>query len=179
MSGEMRPGRTVIGPFEVQPLEPRRLFSSVFFSSFDGQGILGNNPFALPAENLSLPQPASALPEQNLALPHESLALPVPRTELMPRLWNASKALEPSSEPGTIKPKTKKMPPSSVNSRTGKASSSNIDLILLFQRYVERPSAAGMVLLAERYFGRVFRFGLFGGIQFEHLRRGKAEQTRI
>ena len=78
MSGEMRPFRSIIGPVEVQSLEPRRLFSSSFFLSFDGGGVLGDNPLALPVENLSLPQPASALPEQNLALPHQSLALPVP-----------------------------------------------------------------------------------------------------
>jgi hypothetical protein len=62
----------------MQSLEPRRLFSSSFFPSFNGGGFFEPNPLALPLENLSLPQPASALPEQNLALPHESLALPVP-----------------------------------------------------------------------------------------------------
>lgn len=74
----MRPYHDLIGPDGLQPLEPRRLFSSSFFLSFDNPAVAESNVLALPIERLSLPQPAVALPEQNLALSLESLTLPSP-----------------------------------------------------------------------------------------------------
>src|ERR1700686_320457 len=76
-------------------------------------------------------------------------------------------------------PNTKKIPPNRASRRSGKASSSNIDLRLLFHRYVVRPSvAAGMRSATERHFRRLPSFGFLRFIQLEHLRRGKTERVR-
>jgi len=66
-------------PVLAEPLEPRTLFSSssIFFLSFS-PGQFDPDPFALPAQNLALPQPAISLPHENLALPEQSLTLPTP-----------------------------------------------------------------------------------------------------